>query len=157
MVHNPSLRGRRGATLVEFALVLPVLLLLTLGTMVGALGVFRHQQVAAFAREAARYAVVHGGTYATEQSAALPDDTALFNYIKPLATGFDTSGNNTGNLQVHATYDSATQLPEYIPPGGSTSTATVNQVTVTVTYVWQPEFFLPQMTLRSTTKLLLWY
>lgn len=157
MVHIPKRKRRRGATLVEFALILPILLILTLGTMVGGLGVFRNQQVAAFSREAARYAAVHGGAYASEQSASLPDDLALFNYLKSLAAGFDTGGNNTGNLQVHATYDSSSQLPEYIPPSGSTSTATVNQVTVTVTYVWQPEFFLPPMTLRSTTKLLLWY
>jgi len=68
-LRNPS---RRGASAVEAAIVYPVALFFVLGLVVGAMGVFRYQETAALAREAARYASVHGASYAqaTGQSAA---------------------------------------------------------------------------------------
>jgi hypothetical protein len=57
------------------------------------LGVFRYLQVAAAAREGARYASVHGGQWASEQnSGTLTTPTDVYNNaILPHAVGLDTS------------------------------------------------------------------
>ena len=51
---------RPGVTIIEGAIVYPVLLTLMLILIVGAMGIFRYQQVASLARQGARYASVHG-------------------------------------------------------------------------------------------------
>src|SRR5689334_6945607 len=83
-------RPRRGATLVEFALVLSLMSLLSFGTIVLGAGVFRYQQVAAVAREGARWASVHGMQYQrdTKQTAATAQDV-YNNAIKPMTAGLD--------------------------------------------------------------------
>ncbi len=53
--HRPCPREETGASLVEFALVLPVFLMLMLGMFTGGLAYSRKQSVAQGAREAARY------------------------------------------------------------------------------------------------------
>lgn len=69
-------RRRPGATVVEAALVLPVILLLLYGVLCGAIMVLTVDQVDAAAREGARYASVRGASYAfnTGRSAATADD-----------------------------------------------------------------------------------
>jgi len=57
LLHNPA--RRRGAPLVECAFIIPLTFLLVAGLVVCAMGVFRYQQMAHLAREAARYAAVH--------------------------------------------------------------------------------------------------
>lgn len=58
-----SLRRRtRGQTLVEFALILPLFMLVLGGIIVFGIGVFYQQQLANAAREAARYAAIHSAT-----------------------------------------------------------------------------------------------
>lgn len=52
----------RGQTLVEMALVLPMLTMLLFGIIVLGIGIFFQQQVTNAAREAARYAAVHSAT-----------------------------------------------------------------------------------------------
>lgn len=52
--------SRRGQTLVEFAMVLPVLMLMLVGTLDLGRVVLANDTVGAAAREAARYAIVHG-------------------------------------------------------------------------------------------------
>ncbi len=54
---------RNGATAVEFALVGGLVFFLIFGLFVGAMGIFRYQEVAHLAREGARYAATHGGQY----------------------------------------------------------------------------------------------
>src|SRR5262245_37729382 len=61
---------RRGAVLVESAVVFPVFMILLLGLIVGGMGIFRYQQVAWLAREGARYASVRGADYKKEVSGA---------------------------------------------------------------------------------------
>jgi len=56
-------RSRAGATSVEFAMVAAVVLLMLIGLIVMALGVFRYQELARLAREGARYAAVRGTSY----------------------------------------------------------------------------------------------
>jgi hypothetical protein len=52
----------RGQTLVEFALVLPLFLMLVVGIIVLGIGLFYQQQVVNAARETARYAAIHSAT-----------------------------------------------------------------------------------------------
>lgn len=53
---------RRGQTLVETALVLPLFLMVIFGIITLGLGIFYQQQVTNAAREAARYAAIHSAT-----------------------------------------------------------------------------------------------
>jgi hypothetical protein len=52
----------RGQTLVEFALVLPLFIMVLTGIIVFGLAVFYQQQLSNAAREAARYAAIHSAT-----------------------------------------------------------------------------------------------
>src|ERR1700757_4990277 len=88
-------RRRHGATLVEGAIVYPFVLLLTIGLTVVGMGVFRYQQVAALAREGARYASVHGGQWATDwngNTLTAANDVRT-NAVVPHAAGLDTSAS----------------------------------------------------------------
>ena len=57
---------RRGTTSIEFAITCPIVFFLVFAIIVGGMGVFRYQEVAAMAREGARWACVHGGEYAED-------------------------------------------------------------------------------------------
>ena len=133
--HQP----RPGATVVESALVLPAFFLFTLGLVIGALGVFRYQEVAALAREATRYASVRGAAYAqaTGKPAATPTDVYK-NAIEPGAISLDPS--------------QLTYKVTWAPDNRQGS-----QVTVQVTYHWVPEAFLGGMDLTSTSTAIMSY
>jgi Flp pilus assembly protein TadG len=49
-------RGDRGAVMVEFAIVLPILMVLLLGIITGGIAIHQHQRVGHATREGARYA-----------------------------------------------------------------------------------------------------
>src|SRR5262249_41753286 len=86
---------RRGITMVESAIVLTTMLALLIGLIVGALGIFRYQQVAACAREGARYASVHGAQYQKETGRAAATAADIYNNaILPMALGLDASQLN---------------------------------------------------------------
>ena len=125
--------ARPAATVVESAVVLPAFFLFTLGLIVGALGVFRYQEVASLAREATRYASVRGAQYAqaTGKSAATPSDV-YENAIRPNAVGLDMT-----RLSYAVSWSPDNRQ------GGL--------VTVRVTYRWVPEAFLGGMDLTSTS------
>jgi Flp pilus assembly protein TadG len=132
---RPKLRARRGVTTVEFAVACPIAFFLLLTTIVGSLGVFRYQQVAALSREGARWASVHGGQYAqdTGNPAATPEDVYR-EAIQPLAVAL-----NPDRLNYEVTWD-RDNMPlavyeDYLTPRGNT-------VTVTVSYQWFPEVYL---------------
>lgn len=59
------MRGARGQTLVEFAMVLPIFLVLVLGVFDLGRVVWALDATASAAREGARFAIVHGGSTAT--------------------------------------------------------------------------------------------
>ena len=59
-------RGDRGQGLVEFALILPVFLLLAMGLIDVARAMFEQNTLAYAAREATRYAIVHGANGTTK-------------------------------------------------------------------------------------------
>ena len=73
MIHNrkPAHRTRRrGAALVEFAVCLPVLMILILGSMEASSVIFLKQSLHSAAYEGIRAAVINNGTDATAMSAA---------------------------------------------------------------------------------------
>ena len=138
-------KNRCGAATVEFAVCCPVVFILLLGTMVGALGVFRYQQTAELAREAARWACVHGGQYAEETGnpAASPQDI-YDSVIEPLAMGMDRR-----RLTYEVTWDKS-NVP--LDASQSATSPKGNTVSVTVTYDWIPEvFWFGSYTLTSTS------
>jgi Flp pilus assembly protein TadG len=139
---------RRGATLVETAVAISVLLSLTLGAVIIGMGVYRYQQVAALAREGARYASVHGGKWAAAwNSGTLTTASDVrANAIVPRAAGLNTG---TSILTCSVSYADSGQMPTYTS-GSSTKT---NIVTVTVNYQWAPEGYLGTMTLSSTSSM----
>ncbi len=65
MSARPSLDGDRGQSLVEFALVLPVFLLMVFGIIDLGRVIWAYDNLANAAREGARYASVHGGSELT--------------------------------------------------------------------------------------------
>jgi Flp pilus assembly protein TadG len=71
-----SARSRRGQSLVEFALVLPVFLLLLVAIFDLGHVVWANDALSAAAREAARFAIVHGGSESTACPVGPPAGTA---------------------------------------------------------------------------------
>jgi|SRR5579875_132164 Flp pilus assembly protein TadG len=141
MIRRLTSSYRRGSTITESAVVVPILLFLILAILVGGYGVFRYQQIALLAREGVRYASVHGGQYQQETGnpAATPQDV-YNNAIVPYAINLDLSQLNyqvtwnTDNNTYHFGLDSNNN-PDY-------AKVINNTVTVTVSYNWFPEVFL---------------
>ncbi len=148
MIARPRPRSpRRGATLVEGAIVLPVLFLLIIGLIVVGLGVYRYQQVAALAREGARFASVRGGNYAQDTGAATADQGAVDAYVKTKAAGLDPT-----LITCTVTWDDASKSPNYLA-NPATNQFRTNYVTVTVSYTWTPEALFGTQTMTSTSRM----
>ena len=130
---------RKGATVVECAIVFPLLFLLLIGIFVGGLGVFRYQEVAALAREASRWASVHGAAYEfyTGNKAATASEV-YEKAIRPKLVALDSK-----KLTYKVTWD---------PDNRQGS-----KVTVQVNYQWVPEAFLGSINLSSTSTTLMSY
>jgi Flp pilus assembly protein TadG len=137
MVRGKSVfRNRRGTTAVECAVVYPVVMFLTLGTVVMGLGIFRYEQLQALAREGARYASVHGPNYAAATGDAQASSSSVQTYLDGMAVGLN-------GLQCTSVSYSATALP--------------CTVSVTLSYTWRPEgLFLP-MTWTPTSTMAVTY
>jgi Tfp pilus assembly protein PilV len=158
---------RRGAHLVECAFVFPVALLLMLAVVVGALGVFRYQQMAYLSREAARFAAVHAGQYQQENAAAisagtLPSVTSAYlttNVVQANAINLDPSAltvtvnfnTSSGSWGWDDTANNGSRWPYSPRTINGTTYSETNTVSVTVTYQWVPEWFLSgPITITST-------
>jgi Flp pilus assembly protein TadG len=125
--------ARHGATTVEFAIVSSVVFMLLIGLVVGALGVFRYQEVGRLAREGARFAAVRGEAYARHTGRYAATKEEIYEKaILPNAVALDLT-----KLSADVTWS-----PDKNPGG---------EVTVTVRYQWLPEaaYFMP-VTLSST-------
>jgi hypothetical protein len=125
-MYRPRRQARRRAiSVVEGAIVYPTVLLFTVGLLVGGAGIFRYQQVCSLAREASRWASVHGSDYASDTSNAAATATDVLNKaVLPNAVGLDST-----KLTCTVTWN-----PDNKPPDST--------VTVTVSYQWTPEAFL---------------
>jgi Flp pilus assembly protein TadG len=158
---------RRGAHLVECAFVFPITFLLLVGLVVCAMGVFRYQQMAYLAREAARYAAVHAGVYQKENAAAissgtLPDVTSAYlttNVVKANAANLDQSAltvavkfnTSSGSYDWDDTANNGQRWPYSTTTVSGTNYNLTNTVSVTLTYQWVPEWFLSgPITITST-------
>jgi len=124
---NPPRRGV--AQVLETAIVLPVVMMLTLGTCSTAMGVYYYQLVATLAREGARYASVHGTQYAADTGNSVATAADIYNNaILPMAVGLTPA-----------------QLTCVL-------TMTSNTATVTVTYPWTPDLYITgPLNLTSTS------
>jgi Flp pilus assembly protein TadG len=119
-VNRKSVHNRKGATVVEMAIVLPLFMLMGIGLCVAEVGVFRYHQVASLAHESARWASVHGKNYASRAKKPMATtNDILENVIEPRAIGLDLS-KLTPVLEWNENFAS---------------------VTVTVSYQWAPEAF----------------
>jgi Flp pilus assembly protein TadG len=137
---------RRGATVVECAVIYPLVLFFLIGLIVGAMGIFRYQQVASLAREGARYGAVHGKTYEkfTGTPAATPQE--IYDVaIAPNAVGLDPA-----QLSYSVTWNTSNEVYRTSTVNEQT-VATRNDIIVTVTYQWIPEEYLGGITLTSTS------
>jgi Flp pilus assembly protein TadG len=128
-------KGRPGTTVVECAVVYPVVFMLLLALVIGSMGMFRYQEIASLAREGARYASVHGTQYAKEANVTPPTPADIFNQaIVSRAAALDLSQlsyaitYNTSNQPYHTTIDANHNI---VP--------IQNTVQVTLTYQWVPE------------------
>jgi hypothetical protein len=161
-------RRRPGAHLVESAIVFGVTMVLLVGLVVCAMGVFRYQQTAHLAREAARYAAVHGGQYQKDNAAAitkgtLPDVTCDYiskNVVQAEAINMDPSQLSTavtfnmsaGSFDWDDTANNGARWPYSPRTISGTTYSETNTVSVTVTYKWAPEWLLAgPITLSSTS------
>jgi Flp pilus assembly protein TadG len=133
MIRKQNLSDSRGVSAVEAAVVYPVTMLLLIGMVVLGLGVSRYQQLQALADEGARYASVHGPSYASDNGVSVASTTDIQNNVlTPMAAGLP-------GVSCSAVSYSASSLP--------------CTVTVTITYTWNPEGYLHSVTwsLTSTT------
>ena len=147
-VRRISSRPRRGSSLVEAAIALPVALMFILGTCVIGLGIYRYQQVASLAREGARYASVHGTQYASDTgNSAATGASIRSNAILPMAIGLNPN-NLTSSVTWNTTNSPTSVNPNSTPPGWPLQ----NTVSVTVTYQWTPELYISgPISLSSTS------
>ncbi len=161
-------RHRKGATVVECALVYPVVFVMFIGLIVGGMGVFRYQECASLARQAARFASTHAGKYASENPNATTVDKnyIITNVIKTHAYVLDTSklsttiniNNSSGSYDWDTTSSTNNRWPySYVSSSGVYQQIT-NTVTVTVTYTWVPECYLVgPISLTSTSTMPMCY
>jgi len=136
MTRAANVGRRRGATLVETAIVLPVTLFLILALVIGAMGVFRYQEVAALTRAASRYASTHGARYRTDANLpkGVPADWRADIYAKAIKP--DMVLLDPGLLTFKATWPDVSNLP------GTPDNWPASTVTITLRYRWLPELFL---------------
>jgi Flp pilus assembly protein TadG len=140
-----SATPRRGATAVEFAVVGPIVLFVLIALVVGGMGIFRYQEVAALARESARYASVHGTQYQQDTGQPAATSQEIYNnVIVAQNVSLDLS-----QLNYAVTWNSDNK-PYHTQIVSGNVVPVTNTVQVTITYQWIPEIFLGGVTLTST-------
>lgn len=115
-------RGRRGSTLIEFALVLPILLLLTMGILQYGLIMNATNTLSQITREGARYAAINPG------SGSADDNQKIKDYISSVCAPTTIRYSDIQNGIVIAT-------PDGVNKG--------NRISVTITYPMSRKRFLP--------------
>lgn len=137
-------KQRTGAVALETALVLPIMFALLFGIIVGGMGVFRYQQVACQAREAARWTCVRGADWAAETGKSSPSSSDIRNQaVLPYAAGMSGTALSVEVLWVDATtgdtvaWDDSSQIPRST---NAANEVVANRIRVTTTYTWSPKF-----------------
>ncbi len=167
-IHQPR-KVRRGATLMECAVVAPLTFMLLLGLVVGAMGIFRYQEVASLARAGARYASTHGNQYRKDAgqdvgspgtSASMSNGFYWYQANPKAGTGSDQTW--TGDIYDQAIRPSLVALDTILLTVQVGWPEVINQnkadnwpgsrVSVTVSYTWMPElYFVGPINLTSTS------
>ncbi len=101
-----------------------------MGTLIVGLGVFRFNQLQFLARQGARYASVHGPSYASESGQPRASTTSVLAYVQGMAVGL-------GGLDCTAVNYSSSSMP--------------CSVSVTLTYAWNPGNLFSPMTWTATS------
>jgi Flp pilus assembly protein TadG len=176
MVYKPTACPRRGAHAIEAAFVYPVLIFVIFAFIIGSTGVFYFDQVANLAREGARWASVHGATYASSYNSGtlITGSNVYTSAINPKMGGLNPAyltvsvswSDATGSLQGPTTmsdgatvyYADSTNNGCYQGTYYNTGTALQqNMVTVVVTYAWSPPLYLWPINLTSSSSQLMEY
>jgi hypothetical protein len=127
----------RGATAVELALVLPVLLMLVFGLVELSITVFQYNIVSQGARQAARLAIVRGELSGPELTPWGPPATTSPLVVEATAAGEDVAGEIARLMQPYLTGLDLTQTTITLSwPDGNN--AIENRVTARVTTQHQP-------------------
>jgi Flp pilus assembly protein TadG len=143
-----SSNNRSGVTSIEFAVVAPIAFFFILALLIGGMGIFRYQQVASVAREATRWASVHGLQYQADTGNTAATDVDVYNnVIAPNAIGLDLS-----QLTYKVTWNTDNS-PYHTTISNNQVVGVRNTVTVKLTYQWIPEAFIGGVTMTSTSTL----
>lgn len=151
----------RGQALVEFALVIPIFLLLLFGIIEGGRFVFFYEMLSNATREGARYAIVHGSNSACP-SGPLPGD--LVNTCDPLGRNVKNAVRDAA-VSLVDTGDLFVSEPQWCVAGSSPpkrgyvcegTNARGNYVTVFVDYSYSPVIpVLPSITISVESTLVI--
>lgn len=144
---------RKAATMIEVAIIIPLMILLIAIAVDVVSGVYRYHQVATLSRMGARYASVHAGQYEEETGNPVVTETALkANVVLPHSVGLKP--------------ELLTVALSWLPDGNAypwvissnTGTSRDNMVRVVVTYQWHPIFFFgASLNLSSTSEVAISY
>ncbi|MCI0620941.1 MAG: pilus assembly protein [Acidobacteria bacterium] len=125
-LHNK--KSERGAELIEFALMLPILLVILAGLWDFGRAYRAYQAITNAAREGARLAVVPAGI---NQEDAVQNRVKEYLNKSSLDTSFMTSGNIDSYIQVKTPLNDAANTAVTVNlPGGGTAMVTVSRVSV---------------------------
>lgn len=137
---------RSGASVVEFAVVAPLFVVIIFGLIVGGVGVFRYNLISSLAREAARVGSVQGIDYERETNKpAATQDSLHTGIVLAKAAALDPA-----RLTTAVSWDRS-NAPKHF---GTDKVTTTNHIIVTVSYRWQPAaLFGQEITLASTSRM----
>ncbi|MGH9586703.1 MAG: TadE/TadG family type IV pilus assembly protein [Acidobacteriaceae bacterium] len=148
------LRSETGASLVETAISISILLVLLIGIIEACLAVYTYHFIANAAREGTRYAIVRGNTWSEPPwdagaCAAYTDSACIASEqnVKDYVTSLAFPGISKNNINVAPATFSA--LGSSAPCSYTTCNAAGDVVKVTVTYTFP--FDIPFMPSRSLT------
>ena len=136
-------RPERGQSLVEMALVLPLLLALTVGLIDAGRAVYAYNAIARAAREGARYGAVYGGSQHPEFRWT-ESGNRIGAYSAATAPLVDSFGRTTiVGAVVRAlpglnTADVGVQVDSWVVKPGTTPLSPGNPLRVTVSYTFRP-------------------
>jgi Flp pilus assembly protein TadG len=128
--------SEKGQSLVEMALVLPILLTFVIGLMQICMAFYTHECISELARQGTRYAIVHGSTcWTSANTSCTVDSTGVATYVKDI--GFPNIGG--GTLAPEVTYLDGDEAPSH-------------RVKVSITYKFPYNIpFIPASFLSMTT------
>lgn len=149
MIYRNIKDTRSGASVIEFAIIAPITFIIIIVILTLGLGIFRYQECSYLARQAARYASVHGQQYAKDTGNKAATSQSIYdNAIKPGMVILDPN-----QLTYTVTYSDPKNVNSqyYATLVNNKDVFTNNTVTVTITYQWSAQpFFKNFITLQST-------